>query len=68
MEGVPTRFTAKCAFCGYELDTRKRDTLREVAGWADIGTDDNFSVVERFNRWAHERCVKNAERDRRKPS
>jgi hypothetical protein len=63
MEGVSTpHFTATCEFCGRWLDIRKPDVYRWTAGWVERGNDD-ITVTERFNRWAHQRFVENAVRD-----
>jgi hypothetical protein len=63
MEGIPSRFTARCEFCGCWLDTRKLDVRRWTEGWMEPGRDEFSLVMRRDNRWAHERCVKNAERE-----
>ena len=63
IEGVPTRFCAKCEFCSFELDIRLAGVHQWTSGWVmqrEDGGGHGISLPKREHRFAHRQCVERA--------
>ena len=60
---TPERFSARCHYCGLEMDTRDLGIYQWTAGWVlqrAGGGGHGISLPQRENRWAHGICVERA--------